>query len=56
MVDPKNTELTVETEIRADARKVWVAPHLETSLIAEDTLAGTGNTTADGPPAGTCIS
>lgn len=57
MVDPKNTELTVETETSLRGRKAWVAPRLETSSIAEDTLTGSGNTTADGGGAlGSCVS
>lgn len=57
MVDhTKHTELSDETEAGVRTRKLWVTPRLETSSIAEDTLTGTGNTTADGGGAGACIS
>jgi hypothetical protein len=60
MVDPKETdERTVETEagLGRAAGRVWVKPRLESSGIAEDTMAGTGNGgDASGGGAGTCVS
>lgn len=60
MVDPKTTELTVETETGARVRKVWISPRLETSFISEDTESGnTGpgpDTGGGGGGPGTCLS
>ncbi|HEY2594518.1 MAG TPA: hypothetical protein VGK33_11510 [Chloroflexota bacterium] len=59
MVDPKDTNRrTVESEsgLELAARKVWVQPRLESFNVAEETMVGNGNTTADGGGAGHSLS